>query len=248
MAPGAGQERLWLTQPRRATCLTEVQEVQGDRFRVDRALFAPRSRACRHPQPADKGTVWVEGEKRRLAGVMDDPADGQVWYRLRGTVPDVGARLQCEIDAKTRNLASRAHTALHLWLLASPTDLPPLVADPEVRGGGHFRLTYAWTVAPAVLADQVKRCQAAIARDVPLEHRYVTRDEAKHLAYRQPFQPPDPLPGPDPLPLVGIGDVWLPCDGTHVDRTGRIGGIVVSHARGGREGFVVGGRVMEPRA
>lgn len=222
------------------TCLAEVIDVRGDRFAVDRALFAPRSRACRHPEYADEGTVWIEGEKRRLAGVEDQ--DDTVWYQLRGTTPAAGERLQCELDQDARDLRGRAHTAMHLFLCALAADAP-MVADPEVRGGGHFRLTFQWPVSGDALAGALRGVESSVAADTVVARAYVTKEKAHHTTTPQRFDPPDPVPGPDVLPLVTVGGCVMPCDGTHVTRTSEVGGVVVAHARGGKEGFVVVGRV-----
>src|ERR1051326_5695456 len=109
-------ERLWVTEPRRATALSKVTAVRGHAFALDRSLFAPTSVLHRHPQPQDMGTIWLGGEKRRLERTF--LKDGALWHQLRGTVPTVGEQAQCQLDADRRLLASRAHTALHLLLAA----------------------------------------------------------------------------------------------------------------------------------
>lgn len=226
-------DRLWITDPGRVTCLAEVVEVRGDEFRVDKALFAPRSRACRHPQNHDEGTVWLDGEKRRLHSVRDN---GDVWYALRGTVPPVGQSLQCQLNQDIRQETSRAHTAMHLVM--QHIDVP-MVADPEVKGGGHFRLTYAW---PVDATSAVQKAMASLQADVVVERTYATRAAEKFLT-PQHFQPPDPVPGPYLLPLVKIGDHCVPCNGTHVDRTGRISTIAITTAKQGKDGFVLGCKI-----
>ena len=226
--------RLWITEPGRSTCLASVTGARGEWFQVDRALFAPTSRACRHAQPADKGTVWLDGEKRRLAGIQDR---GGLWYRLRGTTPPVGARLQCELDAAWRDAMSRAHTAMHLLIAASDATM---TADPEVRGGGHARLTFAEFITPERLATWLRRTQAWIDADLVIEQRFVDGGEAQRFATPQRFRPPNPVPCPGSAALVTVPDVCaFPCDGTHVDRTGRIGRLQVAHAAMGKDGFVL---------
>lgn len=236
------QARLWITEPQRSTCLATVTEVRGEGFTVDRALFAPRSRACRHPQYADQGTVWWEGEKRRLGSVED--RGGHVWYTLRGTVPDVGVELQCQLDQEVRAGNDRAHTAMHLLIAAlREAGAPPMAADPEVKGGGHFRLTLAWPPG-AALDGALRQAREWAAQDLVVQRTFAPKESAARLVTPQAFQPHDPVPGPDVLPLVRVGHVCTyPCDGTHVDRTGRIGSIAVDHAAQGKEGFVVVARV-----
>jgi Ser-tRNA(Ala) deacylase AlaX len=239
------QERLYMTEPGRATCLARVERVEGDWFVLNRALFAPRSRACRHPQYADEGTLWWAGEKRRLHGVQER---AEVWYRLRGTVPTVGAELQCQLVPEVRDLASRAHTGMHLLLHALAGKAPPMVADPEVKGGGHARLTFARPLAPAILAAALQRVRSWIAADATVTRSYATKEDAARVVMKQEFHPPDPVPGPAVLPVVEVVGVGtLPCDGTHVARAGRVGSLVISHAQQGAEGFVVVARVGSPR-
>ncbi len=227
-------ERLWLTEPGRSTCLATVQAVEGDWFTVDRALFAPQSRACRHPQPADKGTVWIEGEKRRLDAIRDRAKE--IWYRLRGTTPQVGAKLQCELDADWRDAMARGHTLLHLLIAASDATM---TADPEVRGNGHARLTFQEFLAPGRIDGWLQQVRRWIEADLPLQSRYVDHHEALRFATPQRFHPPDPVPG-GIASLVIVPDVCAyPCDGRHLDRTGRIGTLRLAHAGMGSQGFVI---------
>jgi Ser-tRNA(Ala) deacylase AlaX len=61
----------------------------------------------------------------------------------------------------------------------------------------------------------------------------------------QPFQPADAFPGP-PDSVMAVrapGVCAYPCDGTHVDRTDRIGDVVFAEAKATRAGFLVVGRV-----
>jgi len=238
-------ERLWLTDPRRKTCLARVVGFRGDAVALDRSLFTPASHAYRHPQPADQGTAWWEGEKRWVDRVWE--WDGTLWHRLRGVVPPMGSELNLHLDPDRRQLASRAHTALHLLLKAlADAHAPPLAADPEVKGGGTARIELAGDLAPARLAQALARANQWVAQDKPIERSFLPRDAAARLLDAQAFDPPDPFPGPaDVLQVARIDGVCAyPCDGTHVERTSQVGRIVVTSARPGRGGrFVVALRV-----
>jgi alanyl-tRNA synthetase len=228
-------ERLWLTDPKRTTAICKVVATRGGAFALDRSLFAPASRTHRHPQPHDQGTVWWEGEKRWLDRVFE--RDGAVWHVARGVVPPAGSELNCHLDTERRELASRAHTAMHLMLKAlADRGAPPLVADPEVKGGGNVRLDLAAAVAPRVLADALAQANRWVDEDRRVLREFLPRDAAERLLDRQSFQPPDPYPGPpDSLTAVRIeGLCAYPCDGTHVERTARVGRIVVAESRGGQ--------------
>lgn len=236
-------ERLYLTEPRRTTCLATVTEVRGEWFTLDRCLYAPTSKALRHPQPQDHGIVWTLGEKRNLTGVMNRD-DGKVWLRLKGGYATLGAQMQCHLDVDRRLAVSRAHTAMHL-LRRAFGDVP-LLADPEVKLGGTFRLDFSGILAPARLAEGLAIANGAVTANVMLSTQYIERELLGRVAEQQKFDPPNPYPGTEPVvPVVTIpGYGAYPCDGTHVDRTGRIGRIVIASARPSGRRFTVVGKVM----
>ncbi|HLF16692.1 MAG TPA: hypothetical protein VI796_04590, partial [Candidatus Thermoplasmatota archaeon] len=227
------------------TAIVRVTAVRGGAFTLDRSLFAPTSRSHRHPQPHDQGTVWWEGEKRWLEKVVE--RDGGPWHRLHGVVPVVGAELNCHLDGERRLQASRAHTAMHLVLKAlHAAGAPPLVADPEVKGGATFRLALAAAALPRLLADALAQANRWIGEDRKVVREHLPRGAEARLLDAQAFRPPDPYPGPaSVLDVVRIeGVCGYPCDGTHVERTGAVGRIALAEARGGRGGgFTLIGRV-----
>ncbi len=231
-----GTERLWLTELRRSTALAKVIAVRGRAFAVDRSLFAPTSRTYRHSQPQDQGTVWVGGEKRRMMRSFE--RDGMLWHELRGTRPDVGETAQCQLDRERRDAASRGHTAMHLALAAlAQAKAPPLVADPEVKGGGQFRFELQRAVTPDILAAVRKRVLQWAAQDFPVTREHWPRGSAAKVLTPQNFDPPDAFPGPEVLEAVRIDGVCAyPCDGTHLERTGKLKGLVFSHAQTRRDG------------
>jgi Ser-tRNA(Ala) deacylase AlaX len=238
-------ERLWMTEPRRSTALAKVVAVKGSAFALDRSLFAPASVFHRHPQPADKGTVWLQGEKRKLERVFQ--RDGVLWHQLRGTVPDLGEQAQCQLDADRRLEASRAHTAMHLLMAAlHRANAPPLVRNPEVRGGGHFRLDLGGGVEPRQLAGWLAQARQWVVEDRPVKREHLARGHEAKVLDLQRFHPPDPYPGPPTvLDVAAITGVCAyPCDGTHVERTGKVGEVVIAQANAARGGgFSIVGRV-----
>jgi Ser-tRNA(Ala) deacylase AlaX len=243
-------ERLWETEPSRKTCLSTVVERRGDSFRLDRSLFKPKSRAYRHPQRHDEGTVWVDaGDKNELVTVHED---GQgVWHRVDGDPPEVGDEVQCHLDQDRRELDSRCHTAMHLFVRAlTQLSDTQFVTDPEVKGGGRFRVDVrSWNVNPGQLAEAVDRVNSWIEANVPVEHGYASRDVAEHRLDPQPFQDGDRYPGPETsLSVVEIENVCAyPCDGTHADRTGDVDELVLREAEPRDDGtFVIVGEVPKP--
>ncbi len=244
MLPGPAPpsiDRLWITQPRKATALAKVLAVRGDWVLLDRSLLAPESRSHRHPQPCDQGTLWGRGEKRRVVKVEE--RDGQPWMRVPGARLQAGDQVNLHLDAERRELASRAHTALHLLLPGLAAAGAKLVADPQVKNGGNVRIELDSVLPAAQLAVVLQQANAWVAANVPVEREHATRS-ALHDVDAQPFHPPDPIPGPDPVQLVRIAGVGcLPCDGTHVERTARVGRIVIAEARSSRGRFVLVARV-----
>ncbi len=242
-------ERLWLTEPRRTTSLSKVVAWQGSHFALDRSLFAPTSHAHRHPQPPDTGTVWIEGEKRRLDRSF--VKDGTLWHHLRGAMPDVGDTLQCQLDQDRREQESRAHTAMHVLIAALQRGGgPPMAGEPTVKGGGSFRIDLAAPfVPPKALAAWLAQANSWIAENRKVSVEHVVRGMEKKILDAQSFDPPDPYPGPDTtLDAVRIEGVCAyPCDGTHVGRTADVGVVQIPQAHNAGGHFTLVGRVKQPR-
>ncbi len=234
-------ERLWLTQPRKATCLAKVVDAGGEWVVLDRTVLAPQSQSHRHPQPHDQGVLWARGEKRRVDRVLE--RDGRLWHRVVGAALQVGDEVNLHLDPERRAKTSRAHTALHLLLPALAAAGAHMTTDPIVRHGGNLRIELADPLTPAALAAILQKANAGVAANLQVSREHATRD-ALHDVTPQLFHPPHPTPGPDPVELVRIaGLCCYPCDGTHVERTGLVGRIVVAEAKRGRDGFLVVARV-----
>ena len=234
---------LWVTEPRRATSLSQVTAARGAGFCLDRSLFAPRSAAYRHPQPPDQGYVWLQGTKRRLVEVQW--RDGDLWHKCRDWAPSVGDRLQCHLDPDRRLEASRAHTAMHLLVKALGDAGAVLRKDPETKLGGTVRLDLDAPLPAAALAEARKRVLGWCRQGLTLSSEAVLRTLQARALDAQPFTPPDPYPGPpDSLAVVRVPGVCAyPCDGTHVDRTDRITDVVFPEAKATRAGFLLVARV-----
>jgi Ser-tRNA(Ala) deacylase AlaX len=234
---------LWVTEPRRATSLSTVTATRGMWFALDRSLYAPTSRVCRHPQPQDQGYVWLQGTKRRLVEVQW--RDGELWHRCRDWAPRTGDKLQCHLDADRRLEVSRAHTAMHLLVKALGDAGGALRKDPEVKLGGTVRLDLVAPLAPPLLANVRKRVLGWCRPGRTLATEAVLRSLQGRVLDPQPFLPADPFPGPpDSVMAVRVPDVCAyPCDGTHVDRTDRITDVVFAEAKTTRAGFLLVARV-----
>lgn len=233
-------ELLWLQEPGRKTCLAHVTGTRGPAFLLDRSIYAPASHAYRHPQPPDRGEVWLGGDKRVLTRVFWER--GELRHVVRGAVPARGSKVNCHLDAERREATSAAHTAMHLVLSAfARARLGGLTAEPAVQGGRQFILTARWARwSPEALKELLDRANAAAQDKLLVTAAYATRD-GLHGVDVQPFRDALLFPGPEStLRVVRIGDASaLPCDGTFLDTTARLGRIVARDARASEQGWRV---------
>jgi Ser-tRNA(Ala) deacylase AlaX len=228
-------ELLWLQEPGRRACLATVVATRGPAFMLDRSIFAPSSHAYRHPQPADRGEVWLGGDKRVLTRVSWER--GELRHVVRGAVPARGAKVNCHLDAQRREDASAAHTAMHLVLSAfARARLGELTAEPAVQGGRQFTLTARWARwSPAALKQVLDAANEAAQGKLLVQSEWRTRDALQDVD-AQPYRDALLYPGPDTLRIVRIGEASaLPCDGTLLDTTAKLGRIVARDVRAGEE-------------
>lgn len=230
----ATTDLVWMREPARRTLLATVAGTRGPAFVLDRSIFHATSHAYRHPQPADRGEVWVGGDKRVLTRVFWER--GELRHVVRGTTPPAGSAVRCHLDAERRDDASAAHAALHLVVSAfARSRLGLLTAEPTVVGGRRFTVSAAWKEWSAralkALLDDVN---GLAGKSHEVSYEYVPRPNVQGLD-PQPFVDVA-VPGDDPvLRVVRIGGASaLPCDGTFPPRTHALGRIVASQVHVGR--------------
>lgn len=239
-------ESLWLQEPARRTCLAKVEAVRGPAFVLDRTLFCPGTSEYRHPQPADRGEVWVGGDKRWLRRVAWHR--GELRHELDGAVPRKGEQLRCHLDVERREAIEDAHTAMHLVLSALARERGIVLTDSaHVQGGRHFALVVrADTFEPKGIAEALARANEAGARKLEVTIEHGPRD-GLHGVDAQPFRDKIEFPGPEAtLRIVRIGDASaLPCDGTLRTTTHGLGRIVLQATRPDALGVVLQFAVAE---
>jgi len=199
---------------------------------LDRTAFYPTSGGQIH----DTGWLVFADKKHRVTEVVD-AEDGRVIHYLEAPLKDVqpGARLRGEVDAVRRRDHMQQHSAQH------------------VLSAAFIRLLNMRTVSfhmaddycsidldtPSLSKEQVESAER-LTNEIILENRavdirFVTREEADRLGLRK--LPPAER---DQLRLIDIHEFDLTaCGGTHVNRTGQIGGVFLRKTEKVRQGYRV---------
>src|SRR6202050_4617134 len=199
---------------------------------LDRTTFYPTSGGQIH----DTGWLVSGDEKHRVTEIVD-AEDGRVVHYLEAPLKDVqpGTRVRGEIDAARRRDHMQQHSAQHVLSAA----FVRLFNMPTVSF--HMADDYCSIDldTPSLSKDQIESAEG-LANEIVLENRsvdmrFVTREEATKLGLRK--LPPAER---DQLRLIDIRDFDLTaCGGTHVNRTGQIGGIFLRKAEKVRQGYRV---------
>ena len=193
-------------------------------IRLDRTVFY----ATGGGQPGDFGTltradgttlpistaVWNDAAKSEIAHVPPEGAD----------LPVAGEAVSIAIHWPTRYERMRIHTALHLLSVA----LPYPVTGGSI-GDGEGRLDFDIPDAGLDKDALTAKLMAMVATNAAVTERWITDaelDANPALVKTMSVQPPR---GSGRVRLVEIEGIDLqPCGGTHVRRTGEIGGVAVT--------------------
>jgi alanyl-tRNA synthetase len=218
-----------------------VLETPRPAIVLDRTAFYPTSGGQIHD------TGWlVSGDEKHHVTEVADAEGGHIVHYLEAPLKDVqpGTRVRGEIDPARRRDHMQQHSAQHVLSAA----FVRLFNMPTVSF--HMADDYCSIDldTPALTKEQVESAERAanevILEDRPVDVRYVTRDEAEKLGLRK--LPPAER---DQLRLIDVQDFDLTaCGGTHVNRTGQIGGIFLRKTEKVRQGyrieFVAGQRAV----
>jgi alanyl-tRNA synthetase len=214
-----------------------VVETPRPAIVLDRTAFYPTSGGQVH----DTGWLVVGDEKHRVTEVVD-AEDGRVVHYLDAPVKNVqpGTRVRGEIDAVRRRDHMQQHSAQHV-LSAAFVRLfnMPTVSFHMADDYCSIDLQISDLDTPSLSKDQVESAER-LTNEIVLENRmvdirFVTRDEATNLGLRK--LPPTER---DQLRLIDIRDFDLTaCGGTHVNRTGQIGGVFLRKSEKVRQGYRV---------
>ena len=237
-------ERLYYTDSFLHEFEARVVAVSGGTVTLDRSAFYPTSGG----QVFDIG--WLEtnySPRLRVQEVMEDEQTGDVLHIVEGDAAEVlqpGATVHGTINSERRLDHMQQHSGQHvvsaaferLYSFATVSfhmGEESCTIDLETGGVTAKQLEEA-----EALANQV------IAEDRPVEIRFSTPDEARRLGVRK-----IPPAEREKLRLIEVRDFDLnACGGTHVQRTGQIGGMLLRKnekvKQGVRVEFVCGLRAV----
>jgi len=207
------------------SCSAKVLEI-NDRGGIvlDRTVFYPTGGG----QPGDSGVLRVEGGQDIAIAttVKGDGPDYVVHVPAEGAgLPAVGGTVVAEIDWTRRHRQMRIHTGLHLLsaVLPYPVTGGQIGAD---KGRLDFNIADPSGLDKQQITDQLN---ALVSADHPVAARWITDAELAEqpdLVKTMSVKPPS---GAGHVRLIDVaGHDLQPCGGTHVSRTGEIGGLRVS--------------------
>ncbi|MGC2449047.1 MAG: alanyl-tRNA editing protein, partial [Candidatus Sulfotelmatobacter sp.] len=219
----------------------EIQDTPKPAIILDRTAFYPTSGG----QIFDTGTIATANETLKITEVAD-AEDGRVIHYLEVPPKSLqpGAKIHGQIDTSRRRDHMQQHTGQHV-LSAAFVRLFNMQTVSFHMGDDYCSIDLD---TPALTRDQIERAERhaneIILENRPVEIRFVTRDQAVNLGLRK--LPPAER---DELRLIDIRDFDLSaCGGTHVNRTGQIGCILLRKTEKVRQGwrveFVAGQRAV----
>jgi misacylated tRNA(Ala) deacylase len=190
---------------------------------LDRTVFYPQGGG----QSGDRGTLMLEDGTTipvlntiydsDRATILHVPAEG-------AALPRPGAHVIAHIDWDLRYKRMRAHTALHLLSVVAPYP----VTGGSV-GDAEGRLDFDSGEAVLDKAEVERRLNELIALDAAVSHRWIADAELEANPALIKTMSVKPPMGTGRVRLIAIEGLDLqPCGGTHVARTGEIGGASVT--------------------
>ncbi len=217
-------ELLFRTEPTRRSVTATVLASGPAGIVLDRTVFYPRAGG----QPGDAGVLRWEGGETALGEAIKGEGDSVLHVPAAGAaLPPTGATVVAELDWTRRYAHMRMHTGLHLLCAV----LPGAGVTGGQIGADKSRLDFDFSDMPGKEAIEAG-LNALIAADHPVTTEWVDEsvlDTNPSLVRTLSVKPPRGT-GRLRLVRIGAGDPPVdlqPCGGTHVARTGEIGGLRV---------------------
>lgn len=189
---------------------TVVEMSEGD-IVLASTIFYPQGGG----QPYDQGTIQGKNGRFEVKEVRN--VDGIVHHlgALEGKIM-TGEEIICQVNKERRILNTRTHSAGHVldmavhqagfkWIPGKGHQFPE---GPYVEYSGNFEGLDITQAKEAIESE----CAKLIAQDLPVRIEFMNREEMqRRLAFV-----PEYLPTNRPSRVVFIGEVGIPCGGTHV--------------------------------
>jgi misacylated tRNA(Ala) deacylase len=205
-----------------------VTAVEGAEVCLDRTAFYPTGGG----QPHDTGLLGAA----RVVEVRK--AGDQVWHRLEGDVPAVGDGAHGTLDWDRRHALMRTHTAMHVLcgVIWNAYEVPATGGNMEPLAG---RMDFEFDPLPEGFGPHVEALMnAEIVADRPIEVSFIPRANAvldRELIRTKVSLVPDTVSVVRVVDIVGLDK--QADGGTHVARTGEVGGVLVRKTESKGKGF-----------
>ena len=185
-------------------------------------------------QPGDTGTVRGEAFEASVRDTHKAEREGETLLELTVTrgKPQVGMEVVAEVDMERNAILSRMHTGQHIFSRLQENALEGLetlkvyIGVDESVVYVHYNGELTWES----LFDAEEKTNRAIRENLPVESFLTSRDEAEKLpelkAKWERIQD-------EHIRVVRVAGVdATACAGTHVPRTGEIGGFLITGYNG----------------
>jgi alanyl-tRNA synthetase len=220
---------------------TVLEVVPGNRAGIvlDRTAFYPTSGG----QLFDTGTLLSDWGTARVVEVAEDDG-GRILHFIEGDELPPGTQIRGEIDGARRRDHIEQHSGQHV-LSAAFIRLFGMETISFHMGDESCSIDLSTSRLDAhEVGDAETLANDIVLEDRPVDIHFVSRDEAERLGLRK-----IPPAERDELRLIDIREFDLTaCGGTHVTRTGQIGGILLRKTekvkQGWRVEFVCGNRAV----
>jgi alanyl-tRNA synthetase len=218
---------------------------------LDRTAFYPTSGG----QLYDTGSIVISdggkpGPELRVVEVVESK-DGEIVHyveasedgKLAGGI-EVGTRVRGMVDSRRRRDHMQQHSAQHV-LSAAFDRLFGMRTVSFHMGADYCSIDLETpTLTPAQVEAAERLTNEVILEDRPVVIRFVTREDAAALELRK-----DPVADRDELRIIEVENFdRSACGGTHVNRTGQIGCVLLRKTEKVRQGwrveFVAGERAV----
>ncbi len=205
------------------SCEATVLSADENGIRLDRTVFYPTGGG----QPGDSGVLRLaDGSDIRIVEARKGADHEDVVHVLEdGAAPPApGAKVTAELDWEQRYRRMRMHTCMHV--LCS-------VIEGDVTGGqvgdGKGRLDFNLPDTRLDKEEITAALNRIIEEDHPVASRWISDEELQAQSDLVRTMSVKPPMGTGRVRLMEIAGVDLqPCGGTHVQRTGEIGRVVVT--------------------